>query len=88
MVWDQIPDNVPCDTMFGDKEKTDRAFEKAIHVVKALYDALATTCSGPSLIGTPQSMYFTDEPTVWTSAWAVPATSHRRNVSLSSCRAA
>src|SRR3954452_14297398 len=32
VVWDQIPDNVPCDTMFGDKEKTDRAFEKAAHV--------------------------------------------------------
>ena len=43
VVWDEIPDNVPCDTMFGDKEKTDRAFEKAAHVVKAEFDIVRVT---------------------------------------------
>jgi len=32
-VWDEVPDNVPVDTLFGDKEATDRAFAGADHVV-------------------------------------------------------
>ncbi|MCC6777297.1 MAG: xanthine dehydrogenase family protein molybdopterin-binding subunit [Hyphomicrobiales bacterium] len=32
-VWDEVPDNVPVDTWFGDKEATDRAFAAADHVV-------------------------------------------------------
>src|SRR5262252_4411939 len=33
VVWDEVPDNVPVDTLFGDKEVTDRAFAGADHVV-------------------------------------------------------
>jgi aerobic carbon-monoxide dehydrogenase large subunit len=33
VVWDEVPDNVPIDTLFGDKEATDRAFAGADHVV-------------------------------------------------------
>src|SRR5262245_11316059 len=33
VVWDEVPDNVPVDTLFGDKEATDRAFAQADHVV-------------------------------------------------------
>src|SRR3954451_16145372 len=36
-VWDEIPGNVPCDTTFGDKAGTDRAFAQAAHVVKAKF---------------------------------------------------
>ena len=43
VVWDEIPDNVPCDTMFGDKDKTDRAFAKAAHVVKAEFNIVRVT---------------------------------------------
>src|SRR4051794_5533961 len=43
VLWDQIPDNTPCDTMFGDKEKTDRAFEQAAHVVKAEFNIVRVT---------------------------------------------
>jgi aerobic carbon-monoxide dehydrogenase large subunit len=32
-VWDEVPDNVPVDTLFGDKDATDRAFASADHVV-------------------------------------------------------
>jgi aerobic carbon-monoxide dehydrogenase large subunit len=32
-VWDEVPDNVPVDTLFGDREATDRAFASADHVV-------------------------------------------------------
>jgi carbon-monoxide dehydrogenase large subunit len=43
VVWDEIPGNVPCDTMFGDKEKTDRAFADAAHVVKAEFNIVRVT---------------------------------------------
>ncbi len=33
-VWDEVPDNVLVDTVFGDREATDRAFAVADHVVK------------------------------------------------------
>ena len=42
-VWDEIPDNVPCDTMFGDKAKTDGAFAAAAHVVKADFHIVRVT---------------------------------------------
>ena len=32
-VWDEVPDNVLIDTLFGDKAATDRAFAQADHVV-------------------------------------------------------
>jgi len=32
-VWDEVPDNVPVDTFFGDREATDKAFAGAEHVV-------------------------------------------------------
>lgn len=43
LVWDEIPGNVPCDTMFGDKANTDRAFEQAAHVVKAEFNIVRVT---------------------------------------------
>src|SRR3954465_47895 len=43
VVWDEIPDNVPCDTMFGDKDKTDRAFAKAAHIVKTEFNIVRVT---------------------------------------------
>jgi carbon-monoxide dehydrogenase large subunit len=33
-VWDQVPDNVPVETWFGDRDATDRAFAAADHVVR------------------------------------------------------
>jgi carbon-monoxide dehydrogenase large subunit len=42
-VWDEIRDNVPCDTTFGDKAKTDRAFAEAAHVVKAEFNIVRVT---------------------------------------------
>ncbi|HEX3537761.1 MAG TPA: xanthine dehydrogenase family protein molybdopterin-binding subunit [Stellaceae bacterium] len=36
-LWDQLRDNVPVDTHFGDAEATDRAFTGADHVVKASF---------------------------------------------------
>ena len=41
--WDEIPDNTPCDTMFGDQAKTDRAFAEAAHVVKAGFNIVRVT---------------------------------------------
>ena len=32
--WDEVPDNVIVDTVFGDREVTDRAFAEAGHVIK------------------------------------------------------
>src|SRR6266581_5186764 len=32
--WDEVPDNVVVDTVFGDREATDRAFAEAGHVIK------------------------------------------------------
>jgi carbon-monoxide dehydrogenase large subunit len=32
-IWDEVPDNVPIDTWFGDKAATDKAFAGADHVV-------------------------------------------------------
>ena len=32
-VWDEVPDNIPVDTLFGDVEATDKAFASADHVV-------------------------------------------------------
>src|SRR3981081_212541 len=32
-VWDEVPDNTPVDTFFGDREATDKAFANADHVV-------------------------------------------------------
>src|SRR6185369_15912632 len=43
LVWDEIPGNVPCDTMFGDKAKTDRTFAEAAHVVKAEFEIVRVT---------------------------------------------
>ncbi len=43
LVWDEIAGNVPCDTTFGDKEKTDRAFAEAAHVVKAEFNVVRVT---------------------------------------------
>jgi carbon-monoxide dehydrogenase large subunit len=34
VVWNEVPDNIPIDTSFGDREATDRAFAAADHVVK------------------------------------------------------
>src|SRR6266852_973697 len=34
LVWDEVPDNVLVDTVFGDREATDRAFAEADRVVK------------------------------------------------------
>jgi carbon-monoxide dehydrogenase large subunit len=42
-VWDEIPGNVPCDTMFGDKAGTDRAFAQAAHVVKSEFNIVRVT---------------------------------------------
>ncbi len=33
-VWDEVPDNIPVETWFGDRAATDRAFAAADHVVK------------------------------------------------------
>src|SRR5262249_28895328 len=33
-VWDEVPDNTPIDTWFGDRDATDKAFAAADHVVK------------------------------------------------------
>jgi carbon-monoxide dehydrogenase large subunit len=33
-VWDEVPDNIPVDTWFGDRAATDAAFAGADHVVK------------------------------------------------------
>jgi aerobic carbon-monoxide dehydrogenase large subunit len=33
VVWDQVPDNMPIETFFGDREATERAFARAAHVV-------------------------------------------------------
>jgi aerobic carbon-monoxide dehydrogenase large subunit len=38
IVWDEIPNNVLVDTMFGDKAATDRAFVAADRVVKAKFN--------------------------------------------------
>ncbi|MCC6887812.1 MAG: xanthine dehydrogenase family protein molybdopterin-binding subunit [Hyphomicrobiales bacterium] len=32
-VWDEVPDNMPVETWFGDREATDKAFAQADHVV-------------------------------------------------------
>jgi carbon-monoxide dehydrogenase large subunit len=34
LVWDEVPNNIPVDTWFGDREATDGAFAAADHVVK------------------------------------------------------
>ena len=33
-VWDEVPDNTPIDTWFGDRDATDKAFAAADHVIK------------------------------------------------------
>src|SRR6516162_10726115 len=33
-VWDEVPDNTPIDTWFGDRAATDKAFATADHVIK------------------------------------------------------
>jgi carbon-monoxide dehydrogenase large subunit len=33
VIWDEVPDNVPVDTLFGDEDATDRAFAGADHIV-------------------------------------------------------
>jgi len=33
VIWDEVPDNVPIDTLFGDRAATDKAFAGADHVV-------------------------------------------------------
>src|SRR6185295_4176701 len=43
VVWDEVPDNTPGDTLFGDKDKTDRAFAQAAHVVKAEFNIVRVT---------------------------------------------
>jgi carbon-monoxide dehydrogenase large subunit len=42
-LWDETPDNVLVDTQFGDKEATDRAFEKAAHIVKSSFNIRRVT---------------------------------------------
>jgi len=37
VVWEEVPDNIPVDTWFGDREATDKAFAAAAHVVKASF---------------------------------------------------
>ncbi|HYJ43588.1 MAG TPA: xanthine dehydrogenase family protein molybdopterin-binding subunit, partial [Xanthobacteraceae bacterium] len=32
-VWDEVPDNTPVDTFFGDRDRTEKAFANADHVV-------------------------------------------------------
>ena len=32
-IWDEVPDNILVDTLFGDREATDRAFARAAHIV-------------------------------------------------------
>src|SRR3984957_9272120 len=34
VVWDEVPDNIPIDTWFGDRAATDKAFGAADHVLK------------------------------------------------------
>tara|TARA_Y100000588_G_scaffold386426_1_gene481934 strand:+ start:1235 stop:3574 length:2340 start_codon:yes stop_codon:yes gene_type:complete len=34
VIWDEVPDNIPVETFFGDKEQTDAAFDAAAHVVE------------------------------------------------------
>jgi carbon-monoxide dehydrogenase large subunit len=34
-VWDEVPNNMPVETWFGDREATDKAFAAADHIVKA-----------------------------------------------------
>ncbi len=34
-VWDEVPNNMPVETFFGDKAATDKAFAQADHVVKS-----------------------------------------------------
>src|SRR6202035_3178264 len=34
VVWDEVPDNIPIDTWFGDRAATDKAFAAADHVLK------------------------------------------------------
>ena len=34
VVWDEVPDNTPIDTWFGDRAATDAAFAQADHVIK------------------------------------------------------
>src|SRR6476619_6751238 len=43
VVWDEIPGNAPCDTMFGDKANTYRAVDEAAHVVKAEFNSVRVT---------------------------------------------
>src|SRR5437879_1608982 len=33
-VWEEVPDNIPVDTWFGDRAATDAAFARADHVIK------------------------------------------------------
>jgi carbon-monoxide dehydrogenase large subunit len=33
-VWDEVPDNTPIDTWFGDRDATDKAFAAADHVIR------------------------------------------------------
>ena len=33
-VWDEVPDNMPVETWFGDREATDKAFAAADHIVE------------------------------------------------------
>src|SRR5262249_56028199 len=33
-VWDEVADNIPVETWFGDRDATDKAFAAADHVVK------------------------------------------------------
>ena len=37
VIWEQVPDNVCCDTTFGDSDATAAAFEAATHVLKMAF---------------------------------------------------
>lgn len=37
VIWDEVPDNILVDTVFGDPDATDRAFASADHVIKMDY---------------------------------------------------
>jgi carbon-monoxide dehydrogenase large subunit len=44
-LWDEIPDNTPVDTPFGDKAATDAAFAKADHVVRMEFHVARVTAA-------------------------------------------
>ena len=93
VVWDEIPDNVPCDTMFGDKAATDRAFAQAAHVVKAKFNIVRVTgvpmelrSASPSSTRRPANTRSTPAPAARCARRSSsPACSALRPTSCASC---